>query len=236
MARDYAKTRSSGNNSKKKKNNRRPTPAAKRKQKQTAGLGIPGWVWLFCGLCIGLVIAAVVYLTRPAGQPGIQVNDIQPQTEAPPADSQQTADSSDAKKKKKETKQEPRFEFYEMLPNYEVVIPGHRQQDTNVAAQDSGDSSGAEPQPEPKPTPQYEASGPYIVQVGSFSAYQRADRLRARIALLGIASEIHKAELSDGRVFYRVRTTLIEGPDTLNHILEKLHNNGIRTLVMRRSG
>lgn len=237
MARDYAKTRSSGNN---KNKSSRSKPAAKRKQKQPQGLGVPGWVWLFCGLCLGLVIAAAVYLTRPAGQAGLKVTEMQLESATPTSDK---ANKPPASKKNQKNDQQPRFEFYEMLPNYEVIIPGQINEvepdETNVAANDAGnvDTSSQEvgSAPNPEPEPQVQAPGPYIVQAGSFSAYQRADRLRARIALLGIPSEIHKAQLADGQTVYRVRTKLIEGADSLTHILEKLHNNGIRTLVLHRS-
>lgn len=210
MARDYAKTRSSANN----KKQRRPRPAAKRKKKQSAGL--PGWVWLFCGLCVGLVVAAGIYVfARPAGKPGIQVREITPELVEQQTDTPQTAPQPGEEKEPPE----PRYDFYRMLPNYEVAVP----------------TQDPVPTPEnPEPEPRYEQPGQYVVQVGSFGEYDRADRLRAIIGLLGIESEIHQAELADGQTVYRVRTKMIEGADALNHMLEKLHAKGIRTLVMRR--
>lgn len=213
MARDYAKTRSSAN---KKKKRSRTTPAAKRKQKKAGGL--PAWVWLFCGLCIGLVVAAGVYVFgRPAGQPGIQVRAVTPNPETTQTAPQEAAPEQAESK----AAQEPRFDFYKMLPNYEVVIP--QPADTQTTT------------PESQPAPQYEQPGQYVVQVGSFREYARADRLRAKIGLLGIESEIHQAQLSGGTTVYRVRTKLIDGPSKLNHILEKLHASDVRTLIMRRN-
>lgn len=219
MARDYAKRGNSNN-----KGGKSRPAANKRKQNKKQDKGrIPGFVWLFCGLCLGVVVAAALYIfARPVEQPGIQTHRTTPLDKDTKASADK--DSGDGKKDGKggqqadQDEQEPRFEFYKMLPNYEVKI-----QDQDPASNQSQNTA-----------PTFTEPDDYVVQVGSFDDFADADELRATIALLGIESNIHQAELANGNTVYRVRTVTIHDPDKLNHTLEKLHKNGVRTLVMTR--
>src|SRR5690625_3427412 len=75
MARDYSNRSNSGRSTAgKKSNNGKRTQAAKKRsapkkntrRKARTPTGAPGWVWLGSGLCIGLTVAAVVYIaSRP---------------------------------------------------------------------------------------------------------------------------------------------------------------------------
>lgn len=218
MARDYAKRGSSNKSGKSK-------PAAKRKQNKKQDKGrIPGFVWLFCGLCLGIVIAAALYIFgRPASQPGVQSQQTaRLDKDKQSRSTQDASDRQDSKKNEDKDEQEPRFDFYKMLPNYEVKIPEQDNQ-PNKTESNVGDSVS-----------EFKKSGDYVVQVGSFDDFSAADELRATIALLGIESNIHEAELNNGNTVYRVRTVTIHDSNKLNHTLEKLHSNGVQTLVMSR--
>ena len=76
-----------------------------------------------------------------------------------------------------------------------------------------------EPAPEPEPPPAAEPqvpnpfpasteprSGTYVVQVASFSRPADAERLRERLALIGLSTNIQIATLPSGKTAYRVRT------------------------------
>lgn len=236
MARDYAKHHSGNSN----KTRRQSTPAAKRKkQTATKGAGIPGWVWLFCGLCIGLVVAAGVYVFgRPAGNPGIQVSDVPAAVD--PESSTQSDQDGDARKTEQSKDKKARFDFYKMLPNYEVVIP-EEEYTRKGSGTDESESTTKAGQPasstnKPQTAAKVDKPGRYIIQAGSFGEYNDADRRKANMALLGIEARIKEVELDDGRTVYRVHTKPIEGSDALNKALNKLRNNDIDTLVMRRNG
>lgn len=69
--------------------------------------GLPAWAWMVVGLSAGLVVAAFVYVGRPA----------QPMDMAP-----STADKSKPTTIELPPKEPSRFAFYEMLPSYEVVV------------------------------------------------------------------------------------------------------------------
>ena len=116
---------------------RRRKPA--RKQQQEA---YPGWMWMLFGLAIGLSVAFAIYMkdrgqAQPpetiAQQPASMSAPIQPE----PAPVDTTPEP--------EEETEPRFSFYNMLPNFEVVIPEEepdvsRDGEVEVTAEDSTSS------------------------------------------------------------------------------------------------
>ena len=106
-----------------------------------------------------------------------------------------------------------RFEFYDMLPDAEVEVP--------VQPRASG---GAVPAPVSVP-------GTYVVQAGAFPNYREADKVKARLALLGIVSEIQAADANGAR-FHRVRIGPIDDLDQLNRLRSRLRQNGIEYLVI----
>lgn len=209
MARDYARNRSGGG--KKKRTTRRSRPAAKRRND-----GPPGWVWLVCGVCVGLVVAAGVYVFgRAGGMSGLTIT-------TPVTDDAATEHRPAGKNAGGDGKaREPRFAFYEMLPNYEVVIPEEEYE--------NGGRDGATA----KTSPKVRQPGRYRIQAGSFSEYADADRRKAELALLGLESEIQSVKLDDGRTVYRVRSAPVEELERLNEALKRLRENDIDTLVMR---
>ena len=96
-----------------------------------------------------------------------------------------------------------RFEFYDMLPNFEVIIP---EQEPDVAAD-------LEPQAVIQP-------GLYVLQAGSFSAYVDADRRRAELALHGIESQIQRVMIDDN-TYHRVRIGPTSNLDELFRELDR---------------
>lgn len=108
---------------------------------------------------------------------------------------------------------EERFEFYDMLPDAEVEVP-----------QQSQSTSKGGP-------PVISMPGTYVVQAGAFPNFAEADKVKARLALLGIVSEIQTAE-SNGRRFHRVRIGPISDLDELNRMRARLSRNGIESLVI----
>lgn len=106
-----------------------------------------------------------------------------------------------------------RFEFYDMLPDAEV----------EVAEQPKTPGSS---QP-----PLVSVPGTYVVQAGAFPNFAEADKVKARLALLGIASEIQAAD-ANGKRFHRVRIGPLDDLDDLNRLRARLRQNGIEYLVI----
>jgi hypothetical protein len=92
---------------------------SKRRRSSSQKQDYPGWVWMLFGLAIGLSVAFAIYVRggKPAApqpvtrQPASLESAIDDNGEASPAG---TAEQGPT---------ESRFTFYDMLPNFEVVIP-----------------------------------------------------------------------------------------------------------------
>lgn len=167
----------------------------------------PGWVWMLFGLAIGLSVAFAIYMKDreasgqavpvPAGAARAVEQPIE--TGLPEADEQP----------------ERRFDFYDMLPNFEVIIP---EQEPDVR-KDLGPQA-------------IERPGIYVLQAGSFTDFSDADRRRAQLALQGVESRIQRVTIDD-RTYHRVRIGPTRNLDELNSIRRRLHDAHIDVLRIR---
>ncbi len=173
-----------------------------RRRKESA----PGWVWMFFGLGLGLIVALGVYLrVPPTGEPAARTT---PATTTPPraASPRQTAAAP---------REENRFEFYEILPQIEVAVP------------ESSERATRPTRPRPAAAP-----GSYLLQAGSFSAAGDADRLQASLGLLGFEAHVQRAPI-DNRVFHRVRIGPLDDLDAAKRAQRRLRDAGIDSLLMQ---
>jgi len=118
-----------------------------------------------------------------------------------------------AEQKTAATEAADRFQFYTMLPDAEVEV-----------AEQLKTSRAAAPPPVSVP-------GTYVVQAGAFPDFAAADKVKARLALLGVVSEIQTAT-ANGIQFHRVRIGPIENLDELNRLRARLQQNGIEHQVI----
>ena len=181
----------------------------RRSTKRTRSDEFPGWAWMLFGLAIGLSVAFAVYMKdrgpppeRRAAQPASLKNPLDDNGERAAAETS-------------EPREEGRFTFYDMLPNFEVVIP---EQEPNVKT-DNEPKAVVEP-------------GIYVLQAGSFSSYADADRRRAELALQGIESRIQRVTIDD-RTYHRVRIGPIDDLDKLNMLRSRLRAANIDVLRIR---
>lgn len=180
------------------------SPKPKDKPRGKSG-GLPGWGWLI----IGILVAVIVMKGAPRVWQRVQ-HHLHPTTEhtakttgksATPAPNASTA---------------PHFDFYKMLPSFQVVIP----------SQDKETRSADVPGPVSQP-------GTYILQVGSFQDYAEADKLKANLALLGIESGIQTVKVSNGSTWNRVRIGPIQNLAQLNALRAQLAQHHIEPLVIK---
>ncbi|MDX1434249.1 MAG: SPOR domain-containing protein [Gammaproteobacteria bacterium] len=171
----------------------------------------PGWLWMLFGLALGLSVAYAVY-----------VKDRRPDTAArtpQPASMQDALDDNGetavAAAEPAVEDKDPRFTFYDMLPNFEVVIP---EEEPDVALD-------REPRAVMEP-------GLYVLQAGSFSTYADADRRRAELALHGIESNIQRVTIDD-KTYHRVRIGPTDDLDRLNMLRSRLRAAKIDVLRIR---
>ena len=189
---------------------------AKRKRRRTnrsrKQQEFPGWLWMLFGLSLGLAVAVAVYVKDR--EPRMAATTASPQ----PASMQGALDDNNEVTAGQDTAEpaaEKRFTFYDMLPNFEVVIP---EQEPDVAAD-------VEPQAVVEP-------GLYVLQAGSFSAYADADRRRAQLALHGIESQIQRVTIDD-KTYHRVRIGPTNDLDELNMLRSRLRVAQIDVLRIR---
>lgn len=114
----------------------------------------------------------------------------------------------------------PRFEFYKVLTD---------KQDATVPAKPAD-----KPQPakaaESKPAAANEL---YFLQAGSFSNADDAEKLKARLALLGIEASTQTATIPDKGVWHRVRMGPYKNTDEMNRARNLLKQNGVDATPMR---
>ncbi len=184
--------------------------AKKRKRKTAQNDSYPGWLWMLFGLAVGLSVAFAVYMNdrRVASVLSAPVPDAA-SLRSPIDDNNESAAATGGEARKS------RFTFYDMLPNFEVIIP---EQEPDVAP-DSGPQAVVAP-------------GIYVLQAGSFSTFADADRRRAELALQGIESTIQRVTIDD-KTYHRVRIGPIEDLDELNMMRSRLRAAQIDVLRIR---
>jgi cell division protein FtsN len=196
---------------------------ARRKRKRTAGRRrsdrMPGWMGMMTGLVIGLTVAFFVYISelKPPAQLKSSVQE-QKQAAIKAVDKagQSIGDAvEDATEDKVIT-----FDFYDMLPNLDVDV--------------YEDDPPARVVTRSAPPTRASTPGIYILQAGSFSKVEDANRRKAEMALLGVRSEIKRGNAND-RTVYRVYTSPMDSPDEVNRVSDTLRNSNIEILLKRVS-
>lgn len=187
--------------------------------RQTAKRGMPGWVWLIVGIAIGFVGAAGWYIAKPRAEALVNADT--------------GKDKAAAAGKKKITippKGHSRFSFYELLPNYEVLIPKEVLKPSAKPAP-AGSAAGTTTAPA---TGAAEAAPPgrYVIQVGAFKDRKEADQQRANLALLGVESRIETISIDNASPWYRVRVGPEKDQRKVESILSRLEENNIQATVM----
>jgi hypothetical protein len=107
------------------------------------------------------------------------------------------------------------YDFYEMLPKFEVVVP--------------------EREPEVRrdlPAATIERPGAYVLQAGTFTRADDAQRVRAQLALAGISATVQRVAV-DSNVWHRVRIGPLTDLTEVNATRRKLQGMDIDPLVIR---
>ena len=187
----------------------RATPKKKRAK-------LSPWVGVLAGLLIGLFVALLIYIKMQA----VSNEPVYKQETLPPPATTSHEDVRNVRKEESEVipaPPKPRFDFYTLLPEMEVVIPEEEITEslkqkappplapaTKPARDDAPPPQAAvipavpaKPAPPPKPTPKPAPSGTYYLQVGSFSESAKAERFRAELAMMGMQTSIQKVTINN---------------------------------------
>ena len=110
---------------------------------------------------------------------------------------------------------EPRFDFYQILPNMEVNV-SEWETDTQKESEVLQDESGV-----------------YILQVGSFEQHDAADELKAKLALLGIQAEIQRVVINGRDIRHRVRVGPYKDLEKLQETRDRLLANNLDYMLLK---
>lgn len=109
---------------------------------------------------------------------------------------------------------ESKYDFYQMLPKFEVVVP-EKERGARVA-----------------PAAPIDRPGIYFLQVGSYRDESVADRIHAQLSKLGIDSTVQRVAV-DADVWHRVRIGPIKDLPRLNRLRQQLSASDLDSLVIR---
>lgn len=183
---------------------------ARRKQARRSGArGVPAWIWLLAGVVLGLALSAFVLMRQGLGPE----SGPQPEATTRPsrAGEEPVAQRSDPAPPKK-----PRYDFYTLLPEKEVVIP-----DSELAQQ-----ARAEP---PAAPAQHER---YLLQAGAFREARDAEAAKAQLALLGMVARVQSATI-DGVTWHRVRLGPYADLRELEAAKRQLAERGVEAIAIK---
>jgi cell division protein FtsN len=188
--------------------------AAARRQLLDRNKSIGLWKWM---LITALIIASVVFVVYLSTGPK-QIQQAS-QTLAGKTGTEKIATLKEEEKPdiKLEPKP-PRFDFYTILPEKEVVVPEYEIK-TRTREERVGKAKETH----------------YMMQAGSFKTFNQAEQLRARLALMGIESKIQKAKVGNVN-WYRIKMGPFSQTASVNSIRARLRQNGIDVIITETGG
>lgn len=186
------------------------------------------------GMVVGLVIAGGVawYILKT---PGPFVENVSHETTRLRADSDEKQVSVSADKSSQVSatstiasgvdEGKPRFEFYKVLTD---------KQDMTVAIPksiDYAETTGNKPA-SAQPVVSSTVKETYFLQAGSFPNADDAEKLKARLAMLGIEASVQVVNLADKGVWHRVHVGPYKGTEEMNNAWAMLKQNGLSATPM----
>lgn len=167
---------------------------------------LPGWVWMLGGLVAGLFISFLVYMQKEGTAPA--------KVASKAKDKPAVTDTREVKKtpppqppKKKDDGIS--FDFYNILPELEVVIP-----DLEL---------GKEPKEQ----------ATYYLQVGSFKSQDEADARKAELTLLNFTPSIQTVTVDNSQTWHRVRLGPFTDRRTVDKARRRLQDSGIDFIMLK---
>jgi cell division protein FtsN len=160
------------------------------------------WPDFATGLVTGALIGAMTWAFTHQGQhTPIPLDAPKPEARKPPPEP--AASSA------------PHYDFYSMLPNFEVVVP-EKEHDVKRDL----------------PAAKIEKPGAYVLQAGSYRNEGDAQRVTRQLNLQGIDAKVQRVAL-DADVWFRVRVGPISDLGQLNKVRHQLQSADVDALVIR---
>jgi cell division protein FtsN len=173
----------------------------------------PAWAWLLAGVGLGLGVSAVA-LYRDWLPALRNANLPQPN---PVATAPQSGEPDVATEAARAAEAKPKYDFYSVLPEMEVVIPDSEVQ--QQAAAPDATAAGAQR---------------LLLQAGSFRSATDAEAMKARLALMGLRAQVVTVTINDA-TWHRVRVGPYLSARELDDAKRTLESNGIRAIALRET-
>lgn len=195
--------------------------------------GLPAWLLVLVGIIIGAIGMGLINRT---GHMPISRSD----TPHPAPPTSQTGDEAGIAADGKRDK--PRYDFYSVLPEKEVVIPDaqiNAQAKAEQAAPSAPDNADADhPAAADNDDAERTAATPaakkssYLLQIGSFPKTSDAEALKAKLALQGFRADIQPVTIN-GETWNRVRLGPFGSASELEAAKNKLDAAGIHAIALK---
>lgn len=194
---------------------------------------MPGLVWAIIGLIAGIFVMSLLKL-----EPG---ND-SIKREKPVAENKKPTPKPSAKEP---TTTKPKFEFYTLLTESEVIVPVEALPEktppppsqSEVEAAKKADAARAQAildgKTPPAPAVKTEAKTQFYLQAGSFPDRAKAESVRAQLLLSGQDVHIESGLVSD-KTWHRVLVGPFVSREQLAVAQKQLANNGFNNLLLQQ--
>lgn len=208
-------------------------PAKKSSKKKTGATrhpeqGASSWSWIVMGLLVGCFVTFLVYLDK-----------IPTDAEQGLSDQAKKKQAAQKKTETQKTKAKHQFDFYTVLPEREVRVntDSDKKKLTRKVSSQAAETKSKPDSNVLNKQSEKQSGGTllYQLQVGAFKELTKADAMKARLAFMGVESNIQVIQ-SNGQKMYRVRV----GPSTdeqhIKRIKKQLKAQNINTFVQKLNG
>lgn len=182
----------------------RRKPVRKPKNKSVKSLSLPWGLLLVILLSVAVIGLLINGAQTGDARFGAGLKQLIEKFQDSPGTDQEITDLIENKSSEKD------FEFYELLPDIEKVMP--------------------EDLPEATPAPRVDNLD-YFLQAASFREFADAEKLRARLALRGFKSVTQAREVAGKGTYYRVRLGPYEDKRKAKTARNKLQKAGVRPFI-----
>ncbi|MFI4970690.1 MAG: SPOR domain-containing protein [Lysobacterales bacterium] len=187
----------------------------------------PAWLWVLVGLLLG--IGLMLFVLVKGWVPQLGKNNLplpNPEATAPRESEPPVA----------EAKPKKNYDFYQVLPEAEVIIPDAelsakakaeqqaRANPTTTATSTTASSVPATPA----------ATGRYVLQAGSYPDPKAADEAKAKLALVGFVAQVQPVTIN-GKTWHRVRVGPYASASELEAAKRSLADSGIHAIALKET-
>jgi cell division protein FtsN len=167
------------------------------------------WKWMLVTALAILAVVLIVYVS------GIGLKDVTPDpiAEVIPKPVDPEKKTEPAAIKQPDQPKPIQFDFYTILPEKEAVVPEYEIK-TRTREERLGQAKATS----------------YIMQAGSFTSAKDAEKMQARLAAMGIESNIQRAKVGT-TIWYRIKIGPFEQIASVNTLNARLKQSGIDALV-----